>query len=162
MVAFGINGNVVEPCVADARCKVAGGEGFHKRNALSRRYLNARELTVRATADLREPGFDEQVFGGFDGGQLFGGDGVAVGHAACKAGVGRLVPGGKAQRVRKLAHVGFGKAGFQQGAFNGQLGKRLKAGAIVAKVASVRAFGNVKKPQVGSFLQDAAEQVLHT
>ena len=85
----------------------------------------------------------KQLLGLVHHAQLLRGDLLAVHKAGGQAGEGLLVPGGQPQLVGVVADLLLGQSHVAQRAFDLQLGHGLQAGAVVAVVVHVGAFGYI-------------------
>ena len=83
-------------------------------------------------------------------GKLLRGNGLAVDKAGGKAGVGRLIPGGKAKLMGKLSDLGLRKARVPKRAFNSQLGDGPVARAVVLVVVQIGSLDDTGEAVLGS------------
>ncbi len=123
--------------------------------------LQPRDLAMPARAHLAETESAKTVFEPVDLVQTLGRDLGAVGKARRQAGKLRLVPGGKTELFRQLAHVALRHGRIDKRLARAVLLGRLQAGTVVAEVVGVGAKQNFLQPQaLGHRLRDVEQLVL--
>ncbi len=159
-VAGEVDGHVLETNLFQTPHRVAPKRLLHELAHAFGLDLDARKLPVNAYAQLAKAPLAQPCLGLGDHDKSLDADLLAVGEATCKASGRRLVPGGKAQLMRKLADFVFRQPRLKKGTRDAELLDGPVSRTVIAEVVDVRAFRHLRETVSRRRFENLAEYAL--